>query len=62
MPPPLLYLGSHDVELLLPMGECIAVMERALRELARGAGVQPLRSVMRLEGVPGLLGLMPGQI
>jgi alanine dehydrogenase len=62
MPPPLLYLGSEDVEQLLPMGECIAVMERALRDLARGAGVQPLRSVMRLVGVPGLLGLMPGQI
>jgi ornithine cyclodeaminase len=62
MPPPLLYLGSHDVEQLLPMGECIAVMEGALRELARGAGVQPLRTVMRLEGVTGLLGLMPGQI
>jgi alanine dehydrogenase len=59
---PLLYLGAAEVELLLPMGECIAVMERALRELALGGAVQPLRSVMRLEGVPGLLGMMPGQI
>ena len=60
--PPLLYLGSEEVERLLPMGECIAVMERALRDLALGAAVQPLRSVMRLDGRPGLLGLMPGQI
>jgi alanine dehydrogenase len=60
--PPLLYLGSDEVERLLPMGECIALMEEVLRDLARGVGVQPLRSVMRLDGVPGLLGIMPGQI
>jgi ornithine cyclodeaminase len=60
--PPLLYLGSEEVERLLPMGECIAVMERALRDLALGAAVQPLRSVMRLDGRPGLLGIMPGQV
>jgi ornithine cyclodeaminase/alanine dehydrogenase-like protein (mu-crystallin family) len=60
--PPLLYLGADEVERLLPMGECIALMEQALRDLALGAGVQPLRSVMRLDGPPGLLGVMPGQI
>ena len=60
--PPLLYLGSDEVESLLPMGECIALMEGVLRDLALGAGVQPLRSVMRLDGRPGLLGIMPGQI
>ena len=60
--PPLLYLGSEEVERLLPMGECIALMEQALRDLALGAAVQPLRSVMRLDGRPGLLGVMPGQI
>jgi alanine dehydrogenase len=60
--PPLLYLGPQDVEQLLPMGECIALMERALLDLARGAAVQPLRSLMWLEGKVGLLGLMPGQI
>jgi alanine dehydrogenase len=61
-PPPHLYLGPEEVERLLPMGECIALMERALRDLAVGAAVQPLRSVMRLDGRPGLLGLMPGQV
>jgi alanine dehydrogenase len=60
--PPLLYLGPDDVEQLLPMGECIGVMERALRDLALGAAVLPLRTVMRLEGRPGLLGVMPGQV
>jgi alanine dehydrogenase len=60
----LLYLDHEDVEQLLPMGECIAVMERALSDLARGSGVQPLRSVMWLDlaGRTGLLGMMPGQI
>jgi alanine dehydrogenase len=62
MPPPLLYLGHEDVEQLLPMGECIALMERALLALARGAAVQPLRSLMWLDGRVGLLGFMPGQI
>lgn len=61
---PLLYLDHEDVEHLLPMGECIAVMERTLADLARGSGVQPLRSVMWLDlgGRTGLLGMMPGQI
>jgi ornithine cyclodeaminase/alanine dehydrogenase-like protein (mu-crystallin family) len=59
---PFLYLGPAEVAALLPMGECIALMERALRELALGEAVQPLRSVLRLDGVPGLLGMMPGQI
>jgi alanine dehydrogenase len=59
---PLLYLGPEDVERLLPMSECIDVMERALRDLALGAAVLPLRTVMRLEGRPGLLGVMPGQV
>src|SRR6202035_1133486 len=59
---PLLYLGGAEVERLLPMGECIGLMERALRDLALGAAVQPLRSVMRLEGRPGLLRGGPGPI
>ncbi len=62
---PLLYVGAADVERLLPMGECIGLMEQALRHLALGAAVQPLRSVMRLEvrpGLLGLLGMMPGQV
>lgn len=60
--PPLLYLGPEDVEQLLPMAECIGVMERALRDLALGAAVLPLRTVVRLEGCNGLLGVMPGQV
>lgn len=41
---PFLFLGREDVEALLPMGECIEVVEAVLRALARGGAVQPLRS------------------
>jgi ornithine cyclodeaminase/alanine dehydrogenase-like protein (mu-crystallin family) len=58
----LLYLGPADIERLLPVADCIEVMQRALCELARGAAVQPLRSLMRLAGANAILGLMPGQI
>jgi alanine dehydrogenase len=72
-PLPLLYLGAADVEELLPVEECIGLMEAALRTLARGAAVQPLRSVLRLGlpdaagataagGAGNLLGMMPGEL
>lgn len=41
------------------MADCMAVMEDALRALARGEGVVPLRPVMRIPDGRGLLGLMP---
>ncbi len=52
-------LTRRDVEDLLPMRECIEVMERALRELATGRAFQPLRTVSRTSDAVGLLGLMP---
>ncbi|HYM62221.1 MAG TPA: ornithine cyclodeaminase family protein [Thermoanaerobaculia bacterium] len=55
----LLILSHRDVEHLLPMNECIAVMEDALAALARGDVHNPLRNVIRAEGAPGFLGLMP---
>lgn len=54
-----LVLSEHDVEELLTMEECIAVMEDALRALARGEVHNPLRQAIRAPGAPGLLGLMP---
>jgi len=44
---------------MLTMTECIAVMEEALADLARGKVSNPLRSVLRAEGAPGFFGLMP---
>lgn len=55
----LLILSEHDVERLLTMRECIAVMEEALIALARGEVNNPLRSLIRGEGAKGILGLMP---
>jgi ornithine cyclodeaminase/alanine dehydrogenase-like protein (mu-crystallin family) len=55
----LLILSEHDVHALMPVAECIPVMEEALRALARGEVTQPLRTVVRPENADGFLGLMP---
>jgi ornithine cyclodeaminase len=57
-----LVLNGEDVARLLPMPECIRVMRDALAALARGEALVPLRTIMRVPGVGGLLGLMPGYI
>jgi ornithine cyclodeaminase/alanine dehydrogenase-like protein (mu-crystallin family) len=54
-----LILSEAEVRALLPMGECIEVMEDALSALARGEVTQPLRTKLMPEGANGLLGLMP---
>lgn len=51
---------QSQVPELLPMDECVEVMAEALKTLARGEAVLPLRSLVRLPDRPGLLGLMPG--
>jgi ornithine cyclodeaminase len=57
---PLLFLNREDVEALLPMEECIEVVEAGLRVLARGGAVQPLRTAYWMPDRHGLLGVMPG--
>jgi len=57
-----LVLNGEEVTRLLPMPECIEVMREALAALARGEALVPLRTVMRVPGVSGFLGLMPGYI
>lgn len=59
---PLLFLNREDVEALLPMEECIEVVEAGLRVLARGGAVQPLRSAHWMPDRHGLLGVMPGML
>lgn len=54
-----LVVSEHEVEALLPVERCIAVMEDALTALARGEVHNPLRQAIRAPGTPGLLGLMP---
>jgi len=58
----LLILSARDVRELLPMAACIAVVDAALRRLAAGDAVQPLRTLMRLPAGRGLLGMMPAQV
>ena len=55
-----LFINKERVASLLPMNECIEVMEKMFRSLANGEATQPLRSLMWLPEKNGLLGMMPG--
>jgi len=55
-----LFVDNKKIASLLPMSECIAVMEKMFRSLAAGECLQPLRSIMWLPDRKGLLGMMPG--
>lgn len=55
----LLLLTHAEVEQLLPMSECIPVMEEALAALARGEAQQPLRTIFKPDGVRGVMAMMP---
>ena len=52
-------LDEHDVRRLLPMADCIDVMEEALRSLARGEVYNPLRPVFQPPDGTSMMGLMP---
>ncbi|MFI5244755.1 MAG: ornithine cyclodeaminase family protein [Gemmatimonadales bacterium] len=60
--PETLLLSGHDVRALLPMDECIGVMEGALRSVTDGSSVLPLRTVMRLDGTPNAFAAMPAVV
>ncbi len=55
----LLILTHSEVEQLLPMAECVAVMGEALSALARGEATQPLRTIFKPDKVKGVLAMMP---
>ncbi|HEX6301106.1 MAG TPA: ornithine cyclodeaminase family protein [Acidimicrobiia bacterium] len=57
-----LFIAQEEVRDLLPMSECIDAVRQALADLARGDGIQPLRSVMWLPEKVGALGMMPGYL
>jgi ornithine cyclodeaminase/alanine dehydrogenase-like protein (mu-crystallin family) len=54
------FINKETIASLLPMTECISVMEKTFRSLASGNCVQPLRPLMWLPDKKGLLGMMPG--
>jgi ornithine cyclodeaminase len=55
----LLVLDDATIRRLLPMRESLPLMAQALTDLARGRVEQPLRMILRPEGLPGLMGVMP---
>jgi ornithine cyclodeaminase/alanine dehydrogenase-like protein (mu-crystallin family) len=56
---PVRILTQTEVTRLLPMAECVEVMAEALRTLAAGGALLPLRTVLRLPGERGFFGVMP---
>lgn len=54
-----LILTEADVHRLLSMDACIEAMADVLAALARGDALQPLRSILRPPGAPGLMASMP---
>ncbi|HET9393538.1 MAG TPA: ornithine cyclodeaminase family protein [Candidatus Rubrimentiphilum sp.] len=56
----LIVLGERDVHELLPIAECINVMDGAFRTVARGGFMQPLRSIAWQPDGRGAIGTMPG--
>lgn len=54
-----LIINQKEVPQLLPMGECMEVMVGALKSLANGDVILPLRPIMWLPEKVGALGLMP---
>jgi alanine dehydrogenase len=57
-----LLISGADVRALLPMNECISVMEGALRSVTDGTSVLPLRTVMKLDGTPNAFAAMPAVV
>jgi len=55
-----LFISKEKIASLLPMNECIEVMEKMFRSLAAGECLQPLRNIMLLPDRSGVLGTMPG--
>lgn len=57
-----LIINQTEVRQLLPMGECMDVMAEALRTLARGDAILPLRPTMWLPDNASALGMMPSYL
>ena len=58
----ILIVNESEVVELLPMTECLDVMAEALKRLAEGDVILPLRPVLWLPEKVGALGMMPGYI
>jgi ornithine cyclodeaminase len=57
-----LIIGHDQVSKLLPMNECVSVMEETFKTLARGDALQPLRQAVWIPQKTAALGLMPSYL
>src|SRR5215470_771042 len=57
-----LIINQSEVRKLLPMNECMDVMVEALKTLASGNAILPLRPVLWLPEEVGALGMMPAYL
>jgi ornithine cyclodeaminase/alanine dehydrogenase-like protein (mu-crystallin family) len=55
-------LRGAEVRELLPMAECIDLMQRTMIAVSEGRVVLPLRSIMTMPGDRGMMGQMPGYL
>jgi ornithine cyclodeaminase/alanine dehydrogenase-like protein (mu-crystallin family) len=55
-------LRAADVRALLPMSECIDLMQRTMIAVSEGRAVLPLRSLLVMPGGRGVMGNMPGYL
>ncbi len=57
-----LIVSHYEVSKLLPMAECVRVMEETFKALASGDALQPLRQAVWLPDKKGVLALMPSYL
>ena len=55
-------IAQSDVERLLPVGDCVEVMARAMSATSRRDVTLPIRQFMPVPGAPGKLAIMPGTL
>jgi ornithine cyclodeaminase/alanine dehydrogenase-like protein (mu-crystallin family) len=55
-------LRGAEVRELLPMAECIDLMQRTMIAVSEGRVVLPLRSILMMPGDRGMMGMMPGYL
>jgi ornithine cyclodeaminase/alanine dehydrogenase-like protein (mu-crystallin family) len=55
-------LRGPEVRKLLPMGECIDLMQRTMIAVSEGRVVLPLRTILVMPGDRGKMGVMPGYL
>ena len=55
-------IAQSDVERLLPVGDCVDVMARAMVATSRRDVTLPIRQFMPVPGAPGKMAVMPGTL